>query len=73
MIHVPLDPYWGNAIQHWIASRSDTPMTERNIEIDLWWQWLEDQGVVVIRTVRFKHYLEFTDDRMATAFMLRWL
>ena len=72
MIRIPLDPYWTNAIEHWIASRSNIPMTDRNEEIDLWWQWLEDQGVVVNRTATYRPYLEFTCDSMATAFMLRW-
>lgn len=72
MIRIPLDPYWSNAIQHWIASRSEIPMTDRKVEIDLWHEWLESQGVLVYKGVGYQPYLEFECDTMATAFMLRW-
>lgn len=72
MIKIPIDPYWENAIRHWIFSRSNIPINSRQEEIDLWWQWLEEQGVVVHKDKTFNPYLEFTCDKMATAFMLRW-
>ena len=72
MIRIPIDPYWSNAIQNWIASRSDIAMTDRSEEIRLWHSWLQEQGVLVYHGSGFQPYLEFTCDSQATAFMLRW-
>lgn len=72
MIRIPIDPYWENAIRYWVFSRNNIPITSRQEEIDLWWQWLEEQGVVVHKDKTFNPYLEFTCDKMATAFMLKW-
>jgi hypothetical protein len=64
MIQVPITPYWENAAQWWISTGQGN--------IDQFYQWLENQGVVGLPRAEYTPYLEFMNPYQAVIFRSKW-
>ena len=64
MTRLPIEPYWVNAAEWWLANRNSN-----NEEFRF---WLYTQGVYPVVRKTFYPWIEFEDPEQALLFQLRW-
>ena len=64
MTRLPIEPYWVNAAEWWLANR--------NSDYDEFNFWLYSQGVFAVKRKSFYPWIEFENPEDAIIFQLRW-
>jgi hypothetical protein len=69
MTRVPIEPYWFNAIEWWMTTHGYEEGVKR---IDLFNEWLRQQGATVMNRTEFYPWVEFELEEYAVLFVLTW-